>query len=136
MLVYDITNRESFDNVKTWLAEARSNGNPELVILLCGNKIDRDDERVVTHNEGEALARNNGILFFESSAKDNISITNLFYGIAREVKKKVESGIIDPNSDEFGVRRLGMSTSLRPHEKQTLNSALTNMPPPKKKKCC
>ena len=134
--MYDITNRESFDNVKTWLAEARANGNPELVILLCGNKIDRDDERVVTHQEGEALARNNGILFFESSAKENISIPNLFFGIAREVKKKVDSGIIDPNSDEFGVRRLGLTASLKPHEKHTLNSALTSMPSPKKKKNC
>ena len=78
LLVYDVTNEQSFLNVKNWLEEARANANPELVILLCGNKVDMEDKRVIPAERGRKLAELNGILFMETSAMKNISITHYY----------------------------------------------------------
>ena len=56
LLVYDITRKETFSHVKNWLNQVKMNGNPHMEILLVGNKNDLQEERVITFEEGSALA--------------------------------------------------------------------------------
>jgi Ras-related protein Rab-2A len=49
LLVYDITHKETFEHLREWIEEVRSNGNPYMEILLVGNKNDLEDERVVSY---------------------------------------------------------------------------------------
>jgi len=60
LLVYDITNRASFNNLSNWLQDARTLASPNIVILLVGNKKDLDDDRQVTFIEASQFAQENG----------------------------------------------------------------------------
>merc|ERR1719460_683102 len=68
LLVYDITRRESFEHVSQWIAEARQNADPDLVITLVGNKCDKASERQVSFEEGQHFAQRYGLYFTETSA--------------------------------------------------------------------
>lgn len=105
LLVFDVTNERSFENVKNWLEEARANGNPELVILLVGNKVDMTEKRRISREVAEKLANDNGIKYMEASAKERINIDPLFLTVAQDIKAKVEAGRIDVECEDFGVRR-------------------------------
>lgn len=67
--MYDVTRRDTFKHAKQWLDEAQQNSNPDMVILLVGNKIDLDSKRSVTSKEGEEFAKANGLFFIETSAR-------------------------------------------------------------------
>lgn len=82
LLVYDITNLQSFRNVTKWLEEARMYGNPNLEIILVGNKSDLEIERKVTYDEGAALARSHGLQFLEVSAKTANKVEDAFKQVA------------------------------------------------------
>lgn len=75
-IVYDVGNKESFDNIPKWITFIKTIENTTLV--LCGNKIDLQ-QREVTAEEGAELAKKEGISFFEVSAKTNANIKNMFY---------------------------------------------------------
>lgn len=83
IVVYDVTNLESFGNVKRWLQEIDQNCD-EVVRILVGNKHDHP-ERKVTHQEAQTLADQMTITFFETSAKDNYNIEKVFDEITRLV---------------------------------------------------
>jgi len=69
LLVYDITRRETFTHLTSWLEESRQHASPNMTIMLIGNKCDDDDKRAVSKEEGEAFAKQHGLLFLETSAK-------------------------------------------------------------------
>ncbi len=78
LLVYDITKKETFINVTKWLEEIKSNISQDIAIILIGNKKDLKDKREVSYEEGEALAKENGFMFFETSAKITDDINKVF----------------------------------------------------------
>merc|ERR1712146_634949 len=69
IVVYDITNRASFFNTSKWIEDVRSERGPDVVIALVGNKTDLADRRQVTVEEGEEKAKENNVMFIETSAK-------------------------------------------------------------------
>ncbi|CAD2222315.1 Rab family, other [Angomonas deanei] len=72
LVVYDITNKESLTRARSWIQELRQSADPNLVILLIGNKKDLDTLRQVSVEEGVAAAREEAVAgFYETSAKDN-----------------------------------------------------------------
>jgi len=78
VLVYDVSKRDSFDHLGTWLGEVNAySTNAEAVRMLIGNKVDKDT-RAVTREEGASFARDHGTLFFEASAKTRIGIQQAF----------------------------------------------------------
>lgn len=87
-LVYDITSKTSFDNIPNWINFIKSIENTTLV--LCGNKIDLDN-REVKKEEGEELAKKEGISFFEVSAKTDENIKNMFYNVVADLPTFSES---------------------------------------------
>ena len=88
VVVYDITDRESFDQVQQWMSEIDQHASQDVCRLLVGNKADLDDKRAVKTEEGENLARQYGIPFLETSAKQSLNVDNMFTTMAQAMKKK------------------------------------------------
>ncbi|KAI8368210.1 GTP-binding protein [Radiomyces spectabilis] len=79
LLVYDITRQQSFQNATHWLKELRDHADPNIVIMLVGNKLDLSEtSRAVTSDEGGALAEQEGFLFMETSALDATNVEKAF----------------------------------------------------------
>ena len=79
LLIYDICNRKSFERVDFWLKELKEyNRIDELFVCLVGNKIDLEDKRVISNEEGEKYAKVNNINYFEVSAKSGKGVSELF----------------------------------------------------------
>ena len=74
LLVYDITRKETFTHAKKWLEEIRNNSSKNIVIILIGNKSDLEDKRQVSYKEGETFAKENGLMFLETSNKTSNNI--------------------------------------------------------------
>jgi len=85
LLVYDMTNYDSFKNVEKWLKEVKDHAEPHLVSLLIGNKSDLEDRRAVKTEEGAEFAEKQGVGFVETSAKNNVNIENAFHRLVTEV---------------------------------------------------
>jgi small GTP-binding protein len=86
LLVYDVTRRESFEHLTRWLAEARQNSaNPDLVLMLVGNKADLEDKRQTSRAEGKAFADLHQMLFVELSAKNGPLVESVFVESAQRV---------------------------------------------------
>ena len=79
IFVYDITNRESFNNVENWVNLALEKNNKNICNFLVGNKTDKEDERKVSVKEGEILAKEKNFFFLETSAKTDDNVQKLFY---------------------------------------------------------
>ncbi|CAF3930740.1 unnamed protein product [Adineta steineri] len=88
MLVYDVTQVRSFENIDKWLRNIDDHASDDVVKMLIGNKCDMDDKRCITRSRGEALAREHSIPFLETSAKNNVNIEKAFFEMARLILKK------------------------------------------------
>ncbi|RCH83525.1 Ras- protein Rab-6B [Rhizopus azygosporus] len=78
VVVYDITNRNSFLNTSKWIDDVRAERGTDVIIVLVGNKTDLNDRRQVTVEEGEKKARDYNIMFIETSAKAGYNVKALF----------------------------------------------------------
>ena len=87
ILIYDVTNQKSFDNIKKWLAQIKEEASSKVCVLLVANKIDIE-KREVTKEEGETLANNYNLDIYESSAKDNINVSEVFQDLAETINEK------------------------------------------------
>lgn len=81
VIVYDITDRKTFENVKFWVEQLGQHGAKDVQRILVGNKKDLSGSRKVTTEEGQKLASDFGIRFFEASAKDNDGVDDAFYNV-------------------------------------------------------
>ncbi|KAL0091355.1 ras family-domain-containing protein [Phycomyces blakesleeanus] len=104
LLVYDITRRDTFENLSTWLEDVRQHANPNTVIIVIGNKSDLDNKRQVSREEGERFARENDLFFLEASAKSADNVEEAFVKTAQSIQKKIQSGVIDPTSEQNGIK--------------------------------
>lgn len=85
MLVYDVTNENSFKNIAKWLQYIEDYGNENVQKMILANKCDMEDIRAVTKDRGEAFARENGFRFMETSAKANINIEQAFLELTESI---------------------------------------------------
>ena len=84
ILIYDVSNPKTYDNIKKWLAQIKEEASSKVCIILVANKIDHE-ERVVTEEEGEKLAKSFNLKIFESSAKENINVTEAFQEVIENI---------------------------------------------------
>lgn len=88
VLTYDISNRPSFDHVIGWMRDIKTRAPPDCDIVLCGNKSDLDNDRVVSTEEGKQLADEYGVQFFETSALTGQNVEKMFTALATTIKHK------------------------------------------------
>ncbi|XP_056153487.1 ras-related protein Rab-37-like [Lampris incognitus] len=100
LLLYDITSKSSFDNIRAWLTEIHEYAHSEVVIMLLGNKADMSGERVIRRDEGEKLAREYSVPFMETSAKTGVNVELAFTAVAKELKHRA---IRHPNEPKFQI---------------------------------
>ncbi|XP_051243499.1 ras-related protein Rab-37 isoform X2 [Dicentrarchus labrax] len=100
LLLYDITSKPSFDNIRAWLTEIHEYAQKDVVIMLLGNKSDVAAERVVKKEDGEKLAKEYGVPFMETSAKTGLNVELAFLAIAKELKHRATQ---QPNDPKFQI---------------------------------
>ena len=100
MMVYDITDLESFQNLNAWLIEIEKNGSKGVYKILVGNKSDMESERKVTYQQGKDFADQYGMKFFETSAKNSDNVNEAFITMTREVIKSQSKKPVAPQNKE------------------------------------
>ncbi|KAI0729884.1 ras-domain-containing protein [Fomitopsis betulina] len=104
LLVYDVTQRQTFVNARSWLADVRGHADPHLTCILVGNKVDLCAEdahgsgkrsREVSTEEAELWAQEEGLLFVEASAKSGMNVETAFEQATRDILDKIRRGVFD-----------------------------------------
>ena len=105
LVVYDISSRDSFEHVTSWIEDCKNQSPKTIFMVLVGNKCDLNDKRQVSVEEGKDLAEKNDMLFFETSAKDGINVDEIFVKSAEQISKKIDQGYYDLENDTSGIKR-------------------------------
>jgi len=113
LLVYDITRRITYNHLTSWLTDARNLTNPNTVIMLIGNKKDLEAQRDVTYEEAAQFAKENGLIFVESSAKTGENVEEAFLKTAKLIFQSVQEGNVDLTA-EGGVTPNPHTSSISP----------------------
>jgi len=108
LLVYDITRRETFNHLTSWLDDARQHSNSNMTIMLIGNKTDLEHRRAVSIEEGQQFANEHGLIFLETSAKTAANVEEAFINTARRIYEKIQQGVFDVSNESFGIK-VGMA---------------------------
>ena len=136
LLVYDITNKESFDSIPKWFSDILNVKNDEAVFVLIGNKIDLTNNRKISYNEGKRLANEKNIIFEELSAKNGTNFNDLFNNrIFEAVYKKFKNKFDDIEK----IQNNNSYESTESNEIQLKNIKMDNnneIKKKRKKKCC
>ncbi|CAD8075608.1 unnamed protein product [Paramecium sonneborni] len=90
ILVYAVDDKETFNNITNWMNQIKQHASENVCKLLIGNKVDVLN-RQVSKDEGEALARQFGVPFFETSAKEGINVADAFFAMAKAVKANLQN---------------------------------------------
>jgi len=110
MLVYDITNTKSFENISKWLRNIEEHASEDVEKMLLGNKCDMEEKRVISKDKGEQIASEHGIKFYETSAKNNINIETAFLALATDILHKTPVKET-PASPGFDINKQNKSNS-------------------------
>ena len=93
LLVYDITRPNSFDNLAKWLRTILEHSNTDVEKMILGNKCDMEEQRQISKERGEAIAKENGIPFLETSAKNNINVEEAFLQMSERILDKLPGSV-------------------------------------------
>ena len=85
IVIYSVLAKQSFKNVQNWIDQIKAETDEETIIVLVGNKIDDEDNREITKEEGEELALSFGVDFFECSAKTGANINSVFNELVKKI---------------------------------------------------
>lgn len=89
MLVYDVTDERSFNNIRNWIRNIEQHASEGVNKILIGNKCDILEKKVISKEQGQALADEWQIAFLETSAKSNIGVEDAFFSLARDIKRRL-----------------------------------------------
>ncbi|XP_062259919.1 RAB3A, member RAS oncogene family, a isoform X2 [Platichthys flesus] len=113
ILMYDITNEESFNAVQDWSTQIKTYSWDNAQVLLVGNKCDMDDERVVAAERGQQLSEQLGFEYFEVSAKDNVNVKQTFERLVDIICERMSESL-DNNDPSVTGNKQGPQLSEQP----------------------
>ena len=134
LIVYDITDDSSFNSVKQWIEDVQSFANKDTNLVLVGNKVDLNNKRKISKEEGQNLAKEYGMDFYESSALTGENINDIFEGICQKVNQQIDEGKIDLNDPSNGISISEVEGNIKINK--NLNAKNTNIAQTHKKSCC
>ncbi|XP_034385718.1 ras-related protein Rab-8B-like [Cyclopterus lumpus] len=111
MLVYDITNEKSFDNIRKWIRNIEEHASSDVERMILGNKSDMNDRRQVSKERGEKLAIDYGIKFLETSAKSSINVEEGFLTLGRDIMTRLNRKMNDNNQSAAGSVKISAGRS-------------------------
>ncbi|MBA0615607.1 hypothetical protein Godav_015729 [Gossypium davidsonii] len=99
MLVYDMTKRQSFDNMARWLEELRGHADQNLVIMLVGNKCDLGSLRAVPTEDAQEFAQRENLFFMETSALESTNVETAFFTVLTEIYRIISKKTLTANDE-------------------------------------
>ena len=109
-LIFDVTRKETMINIKEWYREAKTTAPEKTMFVLVGNKIDDNENREVSFEEGRIFAAQIEVDFMEVSAKENMRIDQLFEDQLMKVNKMIKNNTIgEENMEEYGIKMQSLS---------------------------
>ena len=138
LLVFDVTRRATFAHLERWFAQVEELAHPTARLLLLGNKGDLAAQREVAAAEAEALARQRGCAYLETSAKDGRNVREAFLRMAQDVFVGLRQGSLRASEDGLGGIKRGELPSSWDREavEQTPSARLVPGPAAKRRSCC
>ena len=137
-MVYDITNRKTFEALKNWLKDILDFGPENINIIVVGNKLDKSYERDVSFMEAIDFCRNNKLDYVEVSALSGTNVNDIFEKLSKNLAKKKE--VEKPNKSNISSRmRLGMtvnSSKMKEEFDESFDYPMYENYKKKKGKCC
>ena len=126
LVIYDITQKETFANIEKWVNDLKCKGDPKITIIIIGNKNDLEEKRQISKEQGEEKAKSFGCAFLETSAFSGDNIEKAFEMMVKEIYDKFTSDIGGDDEEELDSNEKGEDLKLEnvnPHNNE-------------KKKCC
>ena len=130
LIVFDINNEDTFDSVQSWIQECKLQTPKTVTMILVGNKCDLECK--VDRNRAKEIAEENGMLYFETSAKTGKGVDELFKKSAAKIKDNIENNYYDLSNETCGVK-IG---NLLYDDQIKKNKKLQKGDVEKKKNCC
>ena len=127
-IVYDITSRNSFNSVQSWIDDCTKQTPRNILLLLIGNKNDLNDKREVQYEEGEEFAKKKNMIFLETSAKTGNNIDKIFEKSVKKIDQNIIDNKYDLDNENCGIRK-GLKT-------ESFVLSVEKAKEKKKKKCC
>lgn len=119
ILMFDLTNRQSFDDLGMWINDLNTLCAPNAYIILIGNKLDLRDDRQIVESEAQAFAQRYNLIYLETSAKNGDNVSDAFARLGTEILRRVKDG-------QITLPKPPVRTQLVDEEKTTKNET----------KCC
>ena len=126
LVIYDITQKETFANIEKWVNDLKCKGDPKIAIIIIGNKNDLEEKRQISKEQGEEKAKSFGCAFLETSAFSGDNIEKAFEMMVKEIYDKFTSDIGGDDEEELDSNEKG----------EDLKLENVNPDNNEKKKCC
>ena len=126
LVIYDITQKETFANIEKWINDLKCKGDPKITIIIIGNKNDLEEKRQISKEQGEEKAKSFGCAFLETSAFSGDNIEKAFEMMVKEIYDKFTSDIGGDDEEELDSNEKG----------EDLKIENVNPDNNEKKKCC
>ncbi len=122
LLVYDITNKQSFIDIDHWLFDIERHSDKNVTKVLIGNKKDLEDERQVSIEEGQDYARQLKVSFFETSIKESEDVTRIFTTAAHQVKARFHTQTQSMRKNNMRIARLSTAKSIHANDEASMST--------------
>lgn len=116
ILVFDLTNKDSFSHLKSWMSDIRDNAEKNSEVIVVGNKSDLDENRQVEKEEANKYAEMNNVEYYEASAKDGTNIWLIFETLSRNMNKHVDEEE-EASKESYVSKRINVNKTLKTEPK-------------------